>query len=118
MKVSLLSNLDLLSQPDQLARQFASSSSLLQATELQTSTALNWMRSTLFYPWHCLGWGRLSRGDSFGYLFHNSLDSLQHLPALSYYFFFFYPGSACQGYFCNGVYSTPPGVGKLTQTVT
>ena len=34
MKVSLLSNLDLPSQPDQLARQVVASSSLLQATEL------------------------------------------------------------------------------------
>ena len=46
MKVSLLSNLGLLSQPDQLARQVASSSSLLQATELLSFR-------TLLHPTGC-----------------------------------------------------------------
>ena len=46
MKVSLLSNLNLLSQPDQLARQVATSSSSMQTTELLSFR-------TLLHPTGC-----------------------------------------------------------------
>ena len=54
----------------------------------------------------------MSCGDSFAQLLYNFLNSLWHLPALSY---FFYLGSAYQGYLSIQCLFDALGVGKASK---
>ena len=113
MKVSLLSNLDLLSQPDQLARQVASSSSPLQAAELLSFR-------TLLHPTGCallsFTLGTLEAGEDCHVV--TPLDNCSRILSIAFGICRRYPTASSilalliRAISLHGVYSTPPGVGK------